>query len=151
MPNTFSMTGRLGKDADLRYSNSGKAVARARLADTPRKYNKDTSQWEDAGETLWLGVTVFGPDAERFGEQARKGDKVTVYGRLQAEKWTDKASGEEREAIGVIVDAFTVHERRDGQQGSGGGGFQQQRPAVTAGAGQANDPWAVTDDPPPWS
>lgn len=131
MSNKFEMTGLLGRDPELRFSNQGLAVANSSVADTPRKFNQQSQQWEDSGATLWMNVTVFGPDAERFTEQARTGDKVTFYGRLKVEEWKDRETGEQRGRTVMVVDAFRVHERRGQAQG-------QQRPQQGQ---QQSDPW----------
>lgn len=154
MSNNFEMTGLLGRDPELKFSKQGLAIANTSVADTPRRFNKDSNQWEDAGATLWMPITVFGADAERLTEQARKGDKVTVYGHLKAEEWQDKQTGEQRGRTVMTVDAFRVHERRQQQggfQGTQQGGFQAQQ--------QQDDPWGSApatatfgggDDAPPF-
>lgn len=134
MSNKYEMTGLLGRDPELRFSNQGVAVANSSVADTPRKFNQQSQQWEDAGATLWMNVTVFGSDAERFAEQARKGDKVTVYGHLKQEEWQDRQTGEPRSRTVMNVDAFRVHERRQGGQQRA---HQGQRPQQQL----QDDPW----------
>lgn len=76
MSNHQSITGRLGDDVELRFTPNGKAVANGAIADTPRRLNRDTNQWEDAGETLWLRFSLWGAKAEALAEVARKGDLV---------------------------------------------------------------------------
>lgn len=131
----MSMKGRAGSDANLRFTPSGKAVADFSVADTPRRKNEQTGQFEDAGPTLWQRVQVWGPEAEKAAEEVRKGSLVTVSGRVKADEWQDKQTGEQRKSTTLVADVVYVHPLKESQgQQFGGqqqGGFQQQQ----------NDPW----------
>lgn len=87
MSNHYSSTARLGADPELRYTNTGKAVANLRVVDQERRKNDQTGHWEDAGEPLWLSVSLWGAKAEALANEARKGDLVTVTGRLVARSY----------------------------------------------------------------
>ena len=87
MSNHLSITGRLGQDPEVRFLDSGRALCNFTVAETPRRYNPDSKQWEDHGETLWLRCTAFGKQAEWFGDAAKKGSLVTLTGTLIARKW----------------------------------------------------------------
>ena len=129
MSNSMSIKGRAGSDGELRFAPSGVAACSFSVADTPRK--KDQSgQWVDAGPTLWQRVQVWGPEAEKAAEEVRKGSLVTVSGRVKADEWQDKQTGETRKSTTLVADVVYVHPPKD-QQGQGGG-FQQQR---------QDDPW----------
>ena len=95
MSNHVTITGRLGDDIELRFTPQGKAVANGRVADTPRRLNQQTNTWEDAGETLWLGFSIWDRKAEALVEAAHKGDLVTVTGQLIARSW-DAQDGTKR-------------------------------------------------------
>ena len=71
MSNFATITGNLGQDPELRFIPSGKAVCTVSVGDTPRKFNRDTNAWEDAGETLC-----------EFGEVGRTEGRVNERGRL---------------------------------------------------------------------
>lgn len=86
--NTFTITGNLGADPELRFTPSGKAVANLRIADTPRRKNA-AGEWED-GETLWMPATTWGRDAEAVAEHLRKGDRIVASGRLTSRTWQDR-------------------------------------------------------------
>ena len=125
MSNHLSITGRLGQDPELRFlPESGRAVCNFTVADTPRRYNPDSKQWEDHGETLWLRCSVFGKQAEWFGDQARKGSLVTLTGALVARKW-DK-DGVPQTSIECRVDQLGIQTL----------GTNTPRPP-------AGDPWAT--------
>ena len=132
MSNTMSIKGRAGQDAELRFTPNGNAACSFSVADTPRKFNRDTNQWEDAGHTLWQRVQVWGPEAEKAAEEVVKGSLVTVSGRVKADEWQDKQSGETRKSTTLVADVVYVHPPKD-QQGQGGGFHGQQRPQA--------DPW----------
>ena len=127
MSNTMSIKGRAGSDGELRFTPSGVASCSFSVADTPRK--KDQSgNWVDAGPTLWQRVQVWGPEAEKAAEEVRKGSLVTVSGRVKADEWQDKQTGETRKATTLVADVVYVHPPKDQQGG-------QQRPQ------QQPDPW----------
>ena len=144
MSNTMSIKGRAGSDGEPRFTPSGVASCSFSVADTPRK--KDQSgQWVDAGPTLWQRVQVWGPEAEKAAEEVRKGSLVTVSGRVKADEWQDKQTGETRKATTLVADVVYVHPPKV-QQGQGGGfqGQQQSDPWGSAptggGFGDNNDP-----------
>lgn len=102
MSNTVTITGRMVSDADLRFTAKGAAVATFTLADTPRK--KQGDQWVD-GVTLFIKCSVWRQQAENLAESVRKGDLVTVTGKLAQENWEAK-DGTKRSA--VVVDVSEV-------------------------------------------
>ncbi|MCT2121568.1 single-stranded DNA-binding protein [Dietzia cinnamea] len=132
MSNSMSIKGRAGSDGELRFTPSGVASCSFSVADTPRK--KDQSgNWVDAGPTLWQRVQVWGPEAEKAAEEVRKGSLVTVSGRVKADEWTDKQTGETRKSTTLVADVVYVHPPKE-SQGQQRGGFQGPQ------QGQA-DPW----------
>lgn len=135
MSNTMSIKGRAGSDANLRFTPNGRATADFSVADTPRRKNEQTGQFEDAGPTLWQRVQVWGPEAEKAAEEVRKGSLVTVSGRVKADEWQDKQTGEQRKSTTLVADVVYVHPPKD-QQG-------QQRPQQGYGQPQ-DDPWGST-------
>ena len=154
----ITVVGTIVAEPELRFTSSGVAVANFRVASNPRVFNKQTNQHED-GDPLFLTCNVWRDAAENVVESLEKGMRVIVNGRLRQRSYETR-EGEKRSVYEVEVDEVgpslkwataKVSKSDRKNSNSGGGGFQQQRPAVTAGAGQSNDPWAVTDDPPPWS
>ena len=144
MSNTMSIKGRAGSDGELRFTPSGVAACSFSVADTPRK--KDQSgNWVDAGPTLWQRVQVWGPEAEKAAEEVRKGSLVTVSGRVKADEWQDKQTGETRKSTTLVADVVYVHPPKDQQ---GGPRVQQNQaqpdpwgsqPGQQQGFGQADD------------
>ena len=138
MPNTFTMTGRLAADPEVRFSPSGDAVASGRVADTPRRKNQQTGEWED-GETLWLSFSLWGKKAEALADAAKKGDLVLVTGTLTQRTFEGKR-GEQRTVIEVKATEVAIVPRIQS-----GTGWSKDRSAGT-------DPWAqqsshTTDEP----
>ena len=74
------------------------------IADTPRRKNTQTGQWEDAGETLWIRFSIWNAAAEALAEAARKGDQVTAVGRLRQRSY--ERDGQKH--VAVELDARSV-------------------------------------------
>lgn len=130
MTNTISVTGNAGRDAELKFlPSSGAAVLEVPIADTPRR--KTDTGWEDAGETVWYRVSVWGPLAEALAETITKGAQVTVTGTLTVRAY--QKDGQDRTSLDIRAETVGVREKR----GAGQGGA---RPAA---APKANDPWAA--------
>ena len=138
MSNSLTIVGRLAFDIEVRFSPSGDAVASGRIADTPRRKNQQTGEWED-GETLWLGFSLWGKKAEALADAAKKGDLVLVTGTLTQRTFEGK-HGEQRTVIEVKATEVAVVPRIQSSTG-----WSKDRTA-------AADPWQqpATNSEPPW-
>jgi len=76
-----TVIGNLTGDPELRFTQSGAAVASFTIASTPRHFDKATNEWKD-GDTLFLRSSVWRKPAENVAESLKKGDRVIVQGRL---------------------------------------------------------------------
>jgi single-strand DNA-binding protein len=85
----ITVVGNLTGDPELRFLDSGTPVANFTVASTPRKFNKQTSEWEDQ-EALFLRCNVWRDYAEHVAESLSRGMRVVVVGRLKQRNWTDK-------------------------------------------------------------
>ena len=94
--------GRLGRDPEVKYLDSGKAVANARIA-----INIPGSRQGDGKEPDWFKVEVWGDEAQAFADQCRKGDLVEVIGRVRTKRWTDN-QGQPRLDLIVTADAWSM-------------------------------------------
>ena len=104
--NRINVMGRIGKDLELRRTQSGKAVTSFPIA-----VDRDG---KDAG-TDWFDVVAWERTAEFAAQYCAKGRKVVVDGRLQARDWTDK-DGNTRRAVEIIANSVylpTTSLRRD--------------------------------------
>ena len=111
MLNRVLLSGRMGKDPELRHTNSGTAVASFSLA-VDRDF-KDKQTGERA--TDWFDVTVWRSTAEYVSRYGSKGRVVNVDGKLQVREWTDK-DGNKRRTVEVAADSVYFCDRREDAQ-----------------------------------
>ena len=123
----ITLTGTAGNDAELRFLPNGTAVANVSVAVTPRE--KKNEQWVD-GETAWYRVAAWREMAENVAESVRKGDRVTVVGRLKTRSF--EQNGATRMSLEVDADSVALDLRfrtaaagPKPQRGQGGGQSQQ--------------------------
>ena len=115
MLNTVFLQGRLGKDPEIRHTQSGKPVASFSLA-VDRDYK---SQGSDQRETDWIDVVAWGNQAQFVSNYFSKGRVMIVKGRLQVRKWTD-TSGNNRRSTEVVAESIYFGDsKRDGGTGTG--------------------------------
>lgn len=116
--NKVILIGNLGRDPELRYTQSGMAVANLSVATTRKWKNKQTNELQE--ETEWHRVSVFGQTAEACGNYLAKGRQVYVEGRLKTRSWDDK-DGVKRYATEVVADTVQfLGGKQDGGQARGG-------------------------------
>ncbi|WP_447038574.1 single-stranded DNA-binding protein [Streptomyces sp. DSM 118878] len=160
----ITVVGNLVDDPELRFTPSGAAVAKFRVASTPRIFDKQTNEWKD-GEGLFLTCSVWRQAAENVAESLQRGMRVVVQGRLKQRSYEDR-EGIKRtvyeldvEEVGASLKNATAKVTkttgRGGQGGYGGGsggGQQGGNWGGSSGGGQqqgggggapADDPWAT--------
>ncbi|MCP4546396.1 MAG: single-stranded DNA-binding protein [bacterium] len=115
--NKVILVGHLGRDPELRYSQSGVAVANATIATTERR--KIDGDWQD--HTEWHRLVFFGKTAETLSRYCKKGKQLYCEGSLQTRSWEDKESGQKRYTTEVKVNQMVMLGRA-GESGGGGGG-----------------------------
>ncbi|MBS1095273.1 single-stranded DNA-binding protein [Gluconobacter wancherniae] len=145
--NKVILVGNLGKDPEVRNTQSGSKVVSFPLA-TSDTWN-DRQSGERRERTEWHRVVIFndrlGDVAERF---LRKGRKVYLEGELRTRKWTDQG-GQEHYTTEVVVDRFRGElvlidsNRGNGDEGdaSFGGGSSGGRSGGSSGNGNRNSGW----------
>src|SRR5881397_3377301 len=111
--NKVILVGNLGRDAELRYTPGGAAVAKFSLA-TTETWNDKSGQKQE--RTEWHNIDIWGKQAETLTEYLRKGKQVYVEGRLQTDEYTDK-EGVKRKSTKVRCDRVVP-------PGSGGGALR---------------------------
>ncbi len=99
---TITLIGNLVDDPELRFTPSGAAVAKFRVASTPRYLDKQTNEWKD-GESLFLQCQIWRQAAENVAESLTKGMRVILSGRLKQRSYETK-EGEKRTVFEVEVD-----------------------------------------------
>ncbi len=102
--NKVILVGNLTRDPELRTLPSGNSVARISLAVNRRYTGKDGETKE---EVTYVEIDAFGKQAETIAKYCTKGQPLLVEGRLRLDQWDDKASGEKRSRLGVVLENFT--------------------------------------------
>jgi single-strand DNA-binding protein len=147
---TITVIGNLTDDPELRFTPSGAAVAKFRVASTPRFLEKASGEWKD-GEPLFLACTVWRQAAENVAESLQRGARVIVSGRLRQRSYETR-EGEKRTVIELEVDEIgpslryaTAKVQKMSRSSGGGGGFGSSGGGggnSGGGGGFADDPWA---------
>jgi single-strand DNA-binding protein len=135
--NKVILVGNLGRDAELRYTPGGAAVAKFSLATTEKWTDKSGSLQE---RTEWHNIDLWGKQAETLNEYLRKGKQVYIEGRLQTDEYTDK-EGIKRKTTRVRCDRVVL-------LGGGGGGSRSGSERSDAGGAAVSSEVAepLTDD-----
>ena len=115
--NKVILVGNLGRDAELRYTPGGAAVATLNMATTEVWNDKAGAKQE---KTEWHRVIFWGKVAESLTEYLTKGKQVYIEGRLQTRQWDDK-DGNKRYTTEIKGDKIVLL----GGGGAGGGGGQR--------------------------
>ena len=126
----ITIAGNLVDDPELRYTPTGQAVAKFRVASTPRFRDQQSGEWKD-GDSLFLTCNVWRQAAENVAESLQRGMRVIVSGRLRQRSYETR-EGEKRTVYEVEVDdvgpslrnasAKVTKSNRSGGSGGGGGG-----------------------------
>jgi single-strand DNA-binding protein len=148
----ITVVGNLVDDPELRFTPSGAAVSKFRIASTPRYLDRTANEWKD-GESLFLTCNVWRQAAENVAESLHRGTRVIVSGRLKSRSYETR-EGEKRTVFEIEVDEVgpslrnaTAKVNKTTRSGSGFGGA----PAAPAAA---EDPWAspastdLSEEPP---
>ena len=133
----ITLVGNLVDDPELRFTSSGAAVAKFRVASTPRTYDRQSGEWKD-GEALFLTCSIWRQAAENVAESLQRGSRVIVHGRLKQRSYETR-EGEKRTVFEVEVDEVgpslrnaTAKVNKVSRSSGGMGG----------GSAPADDPWA---------
>ncbi|WP_215844011.1 single-stranded DNA-binding protein [Acidithiobacillus montserratensis] len=134
--NRITVLGNLGRDPEMRYMPDGTAIASMSLA-TSESYKDKNGEKHDRVE--WHRISLFGKTAEIAGKYLKKGSQALVEGKLRTRKWTDK-EGQERYTTEIVGDHLVlVGGRRDGAEGEGQTGSNQQHSGGGGGDMGAGD------------
>ena len=158
----ITVVGNLTDDPELRFTPSGAAVAKFRIASTPRTLDRQSGEWKD-GEPLFLACNIWRDAAEHVAESLQRGARVIVQGRLRQRSYETR-EGEKRTVYELEVDEIGPSlryatakvqrmSRSGGGSGGGGGGFGasnggggvNRQPSSGGGGGNFDDPWATAD------
>src|SRR5262245_15233508 len=117
--NKVILVGNLGRDAELRYTPGGAAVATINMA-TTEVWNDKNGQRQE--KTEWHRVVLWGKSAESLTEYLTKGKQIYVEGRLETRQWDDK-DGNKRYTTEIRGDRIVLLGGGGGGGRSGGGGY----------------------------
>jgi single-strand DNA-binding protein len=139
--NKVILVGNLGRDAELRYTPGGAAVATLNMATTEIWNDKQGQRQE---KTEWHRVILWGKQAESLQEYLTKGKQIYVEGRLQTRQWDDK-DGNKRYTTEIKADRITL---LGGGGGGGRGGGMERAGGASHGGGAIDEPpmEPITDD-----
>lgn len=133
----ITVIGNLTADPELRFTQSGAAVANFTIASTPRTLNRESGKWED-GDALFLRCNIWRQAAENVAECLTRGARVIVTGRLQQRSYETR-EGEKRTVVELAVDEVgpslkfaTATVNKVARQSGTSGGY---------GQAPADDPW----------
>ncbi|MCX4444775.1 single-stranded DNA-binding protein [Streptomyces albidoflavus] len=148
----ITLVGNLVDEPELRWTANGAAVAKFRIASTPRTFDRQTNEWKD-GESLFLTCSVWRQAAENVAESLQRGMRVIVQGRLKQRSYEDN-HGVKRtvyeldvEEVGPSLRSATARvekaSRGAGGQGQGRGqGGGSRSGGWGGGQGPAGDAWS---------
>lgn len=136
--NTVTVVGNVTREPELRFTNTGQALASFGLAVNRRWMNRQTNQWDE--QTSFFDVTCWGQLGENVAESIPKGARVIVYGRLEQRSW-ETQDGDKRSKVEIIADevapslrwataSVTKNERRAGGDFDGGSRGNDPGPAA---------------------
>ncbi len=132
MLNKVILIGRLGRDPEIRTTQSGQNVANFSVATNRRWRDRDGARQE---ETEWHYIVCWGRQAEVAGQYLTRGSLISVEGRLQTRSWDDQQSGQKRYRTEIVCDSFQMLGGRgdsQGPPGHGGQGRREQPPSAPA-------------------
>ena len=140
--NKVILVGNLGKDPEVRYMPSGKAVTNFSIATSESWTDKSTGDKQE--RTEWHNIVLFDKLGEIAAEYLRKGSQVYIEGSLRTRKWQDK-EGKDRYTTEIVGrDMQMLGSRGGAGGGSGGGGFESR-----GGESRQSRPAAVENRSPP--
>ena len=100
--NNITVSGRLTKELEIRYTKSGKTVGNTTIA-VDRKYTRD--------ETDFFNVVIWGKSAENLANFTAKGSPVAFEGRLQSRSY-ENSQGQKVTVIEIVANDFTLFENK---------------------------------------
>ena len=100
----ITVVGNLTADPELRYTQTGLAVANFTIASTPKVFDKQSNEWKD-GDALFLRASVWREFAENVAGSLARGTRVIATGQLKQRSY-ETAQGEKRTSFELDVDSI---------------------------------------------
>jgi single-strand DNA-binding protein len=130
--NKAMIIGNLGKDPEMKYTPSGKAITTFSVA--VGRMSRDQATGENREETEWFRIVAWDKLAETCNQFLHKGSKVYIEGRLQTRKYTDN-NNQERTMVEVVANDMQMLDSR--QAGGQAPSAAPERGGQSAGGGQS--------------
>ena len=121
MVNSCNFIGRLGRDPETRYTQSGKAVASFSLACSEKRCGEESTEW--------VNIVAWEKLAEICGQYLTKGSLVFISGRMQTRKWQDQ-NGNDRYTTEIVAREMKMLDSRGGGDRSGSAGADGAAPPM---------------------
>ena len=116
--NKVILLGRLGRDPEIRYTQSQLTIANLNIATDERRPDGNGG-WKQ--ETEWHRVVLFGKQADLAKQYLTKGREVLIEGSLRTRQWQDQ-QGQKRYSTEIVAQNMRFVGGRGGAGGPGGGG-----------------------------
>lgn len=136
--NKVLLIGNLGRDAELRYTPGGAAVATLNMATTETWTDKAGQKQE---KTEWHRVVLWGKTAESLAEYLTKGKQIYLEGKLQTRQWDDPKTGVKRYTTEIRGDRVVL-------LGGGGGNNSGRHDSNGGASSDLSEPVNNDDDIP---
>ena len=135
--NKAILVGHLGKDPEVRFTNTGSAVANFSMATSEIWNDRDGKRQE---RTEWHNIVVWGKQAELCGQYLAKGRQVYVEGSIRTRSYDDKTTGAKRYVTEIVAQRI---------QFLGGGGGTRLAPQADGGHADDVSTGGTAGDQPP--
>ena len=102
--NTVTIVGRVGRDASENFKSFESGKTKANFSVAVNRWDSKTK----SEVTDWFNIDVWDKQAEIAAEYVKKGRLVAIDGRIANNRWTDKATGNERESFYVLANSIKL-------------------------------------------
>jgi single-strand DNA-binding protein len=141
--NKVFILGNVGKDPEIRSTQSGMTIANFTVATADRQ--KDSQgNWQD--KTEWHNMVAFQRTAEIVRDYVKKGTQLFIEGKIQTRSWDDKESGQKRYKTEILVNELSLLGKPGNGEGGQGSQHSSTNAASTSGGGYASEDSGITDD-----
>jgi single-strand DNA-binding protein len=141
--NKVILIGRLGKDAESKFTPSGTSVSTFSIATSWRQKDQQTGEWKE--HTDWHNIVLW--RAENVAPYLLKGTQVYIDGRLQTRNYENK-EGKKVYVTEVVANELILLGGRQGGESSGGGDYSQQPVSMPRSAQRTQAPAAAPAEDP---
>jgi single-strand DNA-binding protein len=132
--NRVVLIGRLTRDAETKFIQSGQAVCKFSVAVNRKR--KVGDQWED--EASFFDAVLWGRQAETLGQYLVKGKQIAIDGELKQDRW--EQDGQKRSKIEIVVNNLQLLGSSQGQGGQSAGSYAPRTEGASGGGSRPRQP-----------